>query len=186
MNCSRVRRELIEHFRFREGLGPVSSPHLAHLESCADCRREVGIDRELVEQLRRALRARVEGSAPSTASWELVRRRIVDRPARPWANGVLRWGGVLPAALAGTMMFAIAIASDSELLNGTQSPGPGTTSAEQAATLGEHATGPQLAAWNGSVGRQAVLELASEPLDEQALEEGTSAGEIPPIPGRMR
>jgi hypothetical protein len=127
VSCSRVRRELLEHFRFPQELGSRSGPHLAHLESCAACREEVGINRELVEQLRRALRERVEGSDPSAASWDLVRRRTVERPATPWTTRVLRWGSLLPAAVAGILMFATV--SETGLLSGRGAPAPATISA---------------------------------------------------------
>jgi hypothetical protein len=126
VSCSRVRRELLEHFRFPEELGARSGPHLAHLESCAACREEVGIDRELVHRLRSALRERVENNTPSAASWDLVRRRTVDRPVRPWTARVLQWGALLPAAVAGILMFAVATGSQSPFLSQPQSPAPVT------------------------------------------------------------
>jgi hypothetical protein len=124
VSCSRVRRELLEQFRFPEELGARSGPHLAHLETCAACREEVGIDRALVQRLRRALRERVENSTPSAASWDLVRRRTVDRPARPWSARVLQWGALLPAAIAGILMFAVATGPQIPFLSQTQSPAP--------------------------------------------------------------
>jgi anti-sigma factor RsiW len=142
VSCSRVRRELLEHFRFPQELGSRSGPHLAHLESCAACREEVGINRELVEQLRRALRERVEGSDPSAASWDLVRRRTVERPPTPWTMRVVRWGSLLPAAVAGILMLATV--SETGLFDGSGAPGPVTTSAEQALPRVERATGGQL------------------------------------------
>lgn len=122
MSCSQARRELLESFALGEELGPRSEPHLSHLESCAPCRREMGIDRELVENLRRALRQRVEGAAPPEASWGLVRRRTVDRPVRPWTVRVVHWRGMVSAAAAGIMMFAVATAPETTLLPVTQSP----------------------------------------------------------------
>jgi hypothetical protein len=123
VSCSRAQRELFEYFAFGEELGSRSDPHLAHMESCAECRREVGIDRELVENLRRALRERVQGRAPSENSWELVRRRALDRPARPWSARVVQWGGVVSAAAAASiMLFAVATAPESNLFPGGQSP----------------------------------------------------------------
>jgi anti-sigma factor RsiW len=184
MNCSRVRQELLEHFRFPEELGPRSGPHLAHLESCADCRKDVGLDLELVEQLRRALRERVEGSAPSTANWELIRRRTLDRPGQQWTMRVLRWSGMLPAAVAGIMMVAIATTSGSGFLHGTQSPVL-TTSAEQALPPVQPA-GSVDPAWSSKVrGLQAGLEASDGPTIEQLPGE-TARDEMPPIPGRMR
>ena len=123
MSCSRARRELLEDFALGEELEPRSGPHLAHLESCTQCRRELGIDRELVENLRRALRERVEGSARSEASWGQVRRRTVDLPVRPWTTRAVQWRGMVSAAAAaGMMVFAVATAPPTTLLPVTQSP----------------------------------------------------------------
>jgi anti-sigma factor RsiW len=122
VSCSRARRELLEQFALGEELGPRSAPHLAHLESCADCRREVGIDRQLVKSLRRALGERVEGYAPSEASWGAVRRRTVDRPVQPWTARVVHLGGIVSAAAAaGIMIFAVATAPEMQLFPRTQS-----------------------------------------------------------------
>ena len=111
MSCSQARRELLEFFALGEELTAQSGPHLAHLESCADCRREMGIDRELVHSLRRALRARVDGHARSEDSWERVRSRTVDRPARSWTAQAVHWRGMVSAAAAaGMMLFAVATA----------------------------------------------------------------------------
>lgn len=107
MSCSRVRRELLAQMAFNEELG---GPHLAHLESCVECRQEVGIDRALVRQLRRALQERIEGSAPPAAAWELVRRRTVDSPQPPWTARLLRWGGMASALAAGIMTIALTTA----------------------------------------------------------------------------
>ncbi|MGH2455899.1 MAG: hypothetical protein ACRDHD_06540, partial [Candidatus Limnocylindria bacterium] len=94
MTCRRVSRELLERFRFGEELDIRSAPHLDHLQICPTCREEVGIDRALVGQLRRALQARVEGYAPSAASWELVRERALatdaPSPLVAWTAGLGR------------------------------------------------------------------------------------------------
>jgi len=172
MSCSRVRRELLEQFRFPEELGPRSGPHLAHLESCAECRREVGIDLALVGQLRRALRERVEGSAPSPASWELVRRRTVDRAPQPWTFRVLRWGGMLPAAAAGIMMFAIA--TTSQPVSETQALASATPSAERVS-------------WSNKYRALDPVVFPPYGLDYpySATDDG-GADEMGPIPGRMQ
>ncbi|HEX9737622.1 MAG TPA: hypothetical protein VGA91_00180 [Candidatus Limnocylindria bacterium] len=83
MDCRRVARELIEFFRFGE-LDARSAPHLEHLEVCLACRQEVGLDRELVHQMRRALAARVDGHAPSPGAWLEIRRRALEEEPPRW------------------------------------------------------------------------------------------------------
>jgi hypothetical protein len=188
VSCSRVRRELLEHFRFRGELGIGSAPHLVHLQSCADCRQEVGIDRDLVEQLRRALQERVEGSAPSASSWEAVRRRTVDRPARQWAVRVRQWSGMLPAAVAGIMMFAVATASETGLINGNHTPTHLPDSAGQEARLREGASAWP-AAWRryGFRASEPVLHRPSGPVDARDLQQVVwSGGEKLPTPAGLR
>jgi hypothetical protein len=77
MRCARISREVIEFFRFGD-LDARSAPHLEHLAVCAACRDEVGLDRELVIQLQRALTARVEGHAASPGAWLEIRRRALE------------------------------------------------------------------------------------------------------------
>lgn len=116
MSCRRVSRELLERFRFGEELDARSEPHLAHLQSCGSCRDEVGLDRALVIQLRRALHARVADHAPSSRSWEVVRSRALaaDEP-QPRRTALWRWVRLAPAAAAMSLMiFAVAVAQDSE------------------------------------------------------------------------
>ena len=175
----------MEHFAFRDELGPRSGPHLAHLESCADCRQEVGIDRELVMHLRRALQARVEGSAPPEASWELVRRRTVDREVPPWTIRVLQWKGLVSAAAAGIMVFAVATSSETRVAHGTQAPVFVPSFARQALSPAD----------GGTIWPPASSDTIRMPLDgplpgwpmhtQTVNEVATSLGE-PPITGRMR
>ena len=186
MSCSQVRRELLEHFAFREELGPRSWPHLAHLESCAECRQEVGIDRGLVRQLRRALRERVEGGAPSDGSWELVRRRTVDRPVLPWTVRVLRWGGMASSAAVGLMMFAAATTSDAKLLRGTQPPFFDASLARRALVLLDEAGDRPSVQWNTDRTAEADLPPKGWPIRTQTADDGTTNSGEPPIPGRMR
>lgn len=116
MSCRKVSRELLERFRFGEELDLRSEPHLAHLQLCAACRSEVGLDRALVAQLRNALRARVEHASPSPRSWEVVRERALALDARqaPFAT-LWRWMRLAPAAAAMSLMvFAVAVAQDSQ------------------------------------------------------------------------
>jgi hypothetical protein len=113
MSCRRVSRELLERFRFGEELDLSSEPHLVHLQSCAACRTEVGLDRALVVQLRNALRARVAGATPSPRSWEVVRERALAADSPPIS--AWRWIRLAPAAAAMSLMiFAVAVAQDSE------------------------------------------------------------------------
>jgi anti-sigma factor RsiW len=97
MTCRKARRELLERFRFGEELDARSAPHLEHLQTCPDCREEVGLDRALVGQLRRALQARVEGYDPSPSSWQLVRERALAAESGPslWTG----WFGRLSSGL---------------------------------------------------------------------------------------
>jgi anti-sigma factor RsiW len=97
MTCRKARRELLERFRFGEELDARSAPHLEHLQTCLDCREEVGLDRALVAQLRRALQARVEGYDPSPSSWQLVRERALAAEGGPslWTG----WFGRLTTSL---------------------------------------------------------------------------------------
>ena len=116
MSCRRVSRELLERFRFGEELGPSSEPHLAHLQSCAACRTEVGLDRALVVQLRNALRARVADASPSAGSWQVVRERALAVESAPdGLAAAWRWIKLAPAAAAMSLMiFAVSVAQDSE------------------------------------------------------------------------
>ena len=117
MSCRRVSRELLERFRFGEELDARSEPHLLHLQSCGPCRDEVGLDRALVAQLRRALRERVADAAPSEASWSTVRERaMAAKTAQPAYSPLVRRLRLMPAAAAiSVMVFAVAVARDAEL-----------------------------------------------------------------------
>lgn len=92
MSCRRVRRELLDTVRFGE-LGPGSAAHLDHLAGCRACRDDVGLDRALVAQLRRALAARVEPASPPSRAWYA----ILEEAQRPeprtsvwaWSSGLV-------------------------------------------------------------------------------------------------
>lgn len=116
MSCRRVSRELLERFRFGEELDVRSDPHLAHLQSCGGCREEVGLDRALVIQLRRALHARIGSASPSAGSWDVVRARALAIDPPPSRLGVAwRWMRLVPAAAAMSLMiFAVSVAQDSQ------------------------------------------------------------------------
>lgn len=85
MTCGRICRELLWSVRFGE-LDATSQPHLDHLAECSACRDEVGFDREMVRQLRRALAERVDGLAPSPTAWEGILRRTQAAPRSRWAT----------------------------------------------------------------------------------------------------
>jgi anti-sigma factor RsiW len=116
MSCRRVSRELIERFRFGEELDARSAPHLAHLEVCLACREEVGLDRALVRQLRRALQARVDGYGPSERAWQVVSARALadDRTLlariRAAFRGPLRPVPVANALRASALALALVLA----------------------------------------------------------------------------
>jgi hypothetical protein len=77
MSCRKVCRELLERIRFGDELDLRSAPHLAHLEHCLACREEIGLNRTIVRQLQRALRARVEAHEPSERAWQIVSARAL-------------------------------------------------------------------------------------------------------------
>jgi anti-sigma factor RsiW len=186
MSCSRARRELLELFALGEELGTQSGPHLAHLESCGDCRREVGLDRELVESLRRALQERVEGSAPSAASWGQVRSRTVDRPVRPWTVRVMHWGGMMSAAAAASIMiFAVATAPEARLFPGAQSPFL-ASAARRAVPPVERSSSLPAAGRSFVTPSQTDGPLPGWPSRIQMSGQGAIDDGEPPITGRMR
>jgi len=117
MSCRRVSRELLERFRFGEELDVRSEPHLLHLQSCGPCREEVGLDRALVVQLRRALQARVADASPPETTWSAVRARAVaPQPAGHRPSPLIRRLRLMPAAVAvSVMIFAVAVARDADL-----------------------------------------------------------------------
>jgi anti-sigma factor RsiW len=183
VSCSRARRELLEQFALGEELGPRSAPHLAHLESCADCRREVGIDRQLVKSLRRALGERVEGYAPSQDSWGAVRSRTVDRRAPPWTARVLHWGGMVSAAAAaGIMIFAVATAPEMQLFPRTQSPFV-ASAARRAIPPVEEARGGPPAYQPPYMAPQTDTLLPGQRMQMKMGDEAAPPDRDPPIPG---
>jgi hypothetical protein len=125
MSCRKVRRDLVDRFRFGEVDG-CSSGHLDHLDGCASCREEIGIDQALVRQLRRALQARVEGRSASPNAFAEIRRRAlaenapalvgaVPQPdASRWAR-LISWRASLRMLAAGTALAFIAVVSSGQL-----------------------------------------------------------------------
>jgi hypothetical protein len=102
MSCRRVRRAVLDTVRFGE-LGPSSAAHLDHLAGCQGCRDEVGLDRALVAQLRRALAARVEPFSPPSRAWYA----ILAEAQRPEPRASI-WGW--STALVGRLRTATAMA----------------------------------------------------------------------------
>jgi anti-sigma factor RsiW len=118
MTCRKVSRELLERFRFGEELDARSAPHLEHLQTCLTCREEVGVDRALVRQLRRALQARVDGYEPSAASWQLVRDRALAAE-----SAALTWTGWFRRLTAGLRAAGAVAAVALVVMIGTSGPG---------------------------------------------------------------
>jgi hypothetical protein len=109
MSCARVCRELLELSRFGE-LDVRSAPHIEHLVDCRACRDEIGLDRALVQQLRVALQARIEGAAPSSAAWDGILRRT-QRPELGLAAWFRRRSGMVLSRLrTATAVSATALA----------------------------------------------------------------------------
>jgi hypothetical protein len=115
MSCRDARRGLTELFRFGE-LNPGTAPHLDHLSACRACRDEVGLDRALVRDLRRALHERVDGHQPSATAWEAVLRRAQADEPRRWPAALrVGWapliGRLRAAGALGTMALAVVLAA---------------------------------------------------------------------------
>ena len=132
MSCRRIRRELIERFRFGE-LDARSAPHLAHLNGCVGCRDEVGIERSVVHHLQRALAERVVDRDPSPNAFEGIRRRALEPATPSWGDGLWRWARALPAGAAIALMgFAIlSAAAPCRTRRSRGSPGPASRSARR-------------------------------------------------------
>lgn len=118
MSCRRVRRELQDIVRFGDLAPSAASPHLDHLEECRSCRDDVGRDRVLVGQLRRALAARVEPYSPPARAWYAILREAQRPEPRPsvWAWSHALVGRLRTAtAMAGTGL-ALVLALNMEVV----------------------------------------------------------------------
>lgn len=120
MSCRRVCRELLSFVRFGE-LGPRSQPHLDHLAGCGSCRDEVGYDREMVQRLRMALAARIEGMDPSPEVWDRILRRAQAPDPEPVTGWLARLGMAVArrrttTAMAGTAL-ALVLAMNMEVVS---------------------------------------------------------------------
>ena len=109
MSCRRVCRELLSFVRFGE-LGPRSQPHLDHLADCGSCRDEIGYDREMVQRLRMALAARIEGMDPSPDVWERILRRAQAPDPVPADGWLARLGAAAARRRTTTAMAGTALA----------------------------------------------------------------------------
>ncbi|MEP7082676.1 MAG: hypothetical protein ABI841_06835 [Chloroflexota bacterium] len=108
MSCGRVRRELLERFRFGE-LGPESAPHLDHLAHCHACRDEVGADRAHVAELRRALAARVGDASPPSGAWHGIVREAQHSEPRE-SLGMGWWSALVGKLRVATAMTGTGLA----------------------------------------------------------------------------
>ena len=106
MSCERIARDVIEFFRFGD-LDARSAPHLDHLAVCAACREVVGLDRELVVTLQRAIRARVDGHAPSPGAWLEIRRRALQPEPPTWRERLLPVFRLAPVGAAVVLAVAL-------------------------------------------------------------------------------
>jgi hypothetical protein len=109
MSCARICRELLELSRFG-ALDVRSAPHIEHLVDCRACRDEIGLDRALVQELRVALHARIEGVAPSSAAWDGILRRTQGPEVGLAAWFRRRSGVVLTRLRTATAVSATALA----------------------------------------------------------------------------
>jgi hypothetical protein len=132
MSCSRLRRELVELFRFG-GLDVRSAPHLDHLAACRACRDEVGFDRALVQQLRVALAERVATAAPSPDAWSgiLARAQAPESWWRAWlrAQSMVLAGRLRTATAVSAMALAVIVAAGTDVAIEVRDPVPGIPSA---------------------------------------------------------
>jgi hypothetical protein len=185
MRCRRICRELLWLARFGE-FGPSSQPHLDHLANCQGCRDEVGYDREMVRQLRIALRARIEAMEPSPRAWEA----ILERAKAPEPIGLdawwRRWAAVASrlrtaTAMAGTGL-ALVLALNTQVI-----PTPAVEDSDAGAEPGRSALQqvPRLPTGRTALVaymRQSAAQGATNVPDVESVFTGASARLGPPPP----
>lgn len=187
MSCRRVCRELLSFVRFGE-LGPRSQPHLDHLASCGSCRDEVGYDREMVQRLRVALAARIEGMDPSPQVWERILRRAQAPDPQPAPGWLARLSAAAhrrrtTTAMAGTGL-ALVLALNMEVVS--LMPAVPTDASVEATFAGDHGPASQRWARPRVVGtepapvRQVVGPRGIETAQPEVRMSGVVAGLTPP------
>lgn len=145
----------------------------------------MGIDRELVENLRRSLRERVEGYAPSESSWGLVRRRTVDRPEPRWTVSVAHWRGMVSAAAAaGIMLFAVVTAPEIRLPPVSQSPVVSSAARRVVPPVDDARGWPPEA--SSTYQAPQMYPPPGWPMQPKLSDEAAEPDAEPPIPGLMR
>jgi anti-sigma factor RsiW len=163
MSCRRVRRELQEIVRFGDLAPSAASPHLDHLETCRACRDDVGLDRVLVGQLRRALAARIEPDGPPARAWYAILREAQRPEPRPsvwaWSHAIV--GRLRTAtAMAGTGL-ALVLALNMEVIPVGAPEAPVESGASEDVTLLEVPRMP--------TGRTALVVLSNRAGDAAGL-----------------
>jgi hypothetical protein len=180
VSCGRLRRELVELFRFG-GLDVRSAPHLDHLAACRACRDEVGFDRALVQQLREALSERVATAAPSADAWSgiLARTQAPESWWRAWlrSHGMVLVGRLRTATAVSAMALALVIAAGTDVAIEVSDGSPGVPSASDLLAE-QYERGPTRLAPAG-IGVEQAAEEARAPSDTRTVgqpEFGVSPG----------
>ena len=133
MSACRHTAPLVALLRFGGGeIDERAQRHVQHLEFCVACQAAIADDRALTRQLERALRARVDGYAPTSAAWTAVERRIAAEPPR-WRARWARWltlpaGGLASAGAMAALSLVLVVSGQ-----GGASPAGSTSGGSDAA-----------------------------------------------------